>query len=432
MNARSATSAAQQTGGLNTWAKVAIVCVVLLIVLIIAIFVALLWGSQPKGLTSYYGRHRVSDLPPSVNGTDVLAGMFREAGHDVHFRGRIISSEMSDADTIVWFPDDFAAPTEEVCNWFDDWLAEYPGRTAVFVGRDFNAAPHYWQVMLEYQRKKSAAGDAKKQPLDTKVRTAKADHEKPGKDSPDKTSPETTSQAANLKDEQKSCEWFSYKPEPLVPVKSLDGPWARGIDAAKANISLGTQIQPDGALDELLSTNDHTLVAQLNWPYWDGSQLVLVANGSFLLNETLVNHEHRKLAGRLIDAVGESGSVVFLESGPGGPPIDPPYEDASLWTLFGAWPLNLVLLQLAAVGIIFCFARWPIFGRPRRPPEDATADFSKHVAAVGQMLSRTRDRSILDGAAAGAAPQTLAAAQKSTLSPSGQPVPVVPQETKGN
>jgi hypothetical protein len=120
-----------------------------------------------------------------------------------------------------------------------------------------------------------------------------------------------------------------------------------------------------------------------------------------------VNHENRKLAGKLIEAVGEPVEVVFLESGPGGPPIDPPYTDNSLWTLFQAWPLGAILLQLAAVGVIFCFARWPIFGRPKQPPPESTADFAKHVAAVGQLLARTKE--LPPGMGAGSAGEPLRA-----------------------
>jgi hypothetical protein len=66
--------------------------------------------------------------------------------------------------------------------------------------------------------------------------------------------------------------------------------------------------------------------------------------------------------------------------------------DNSLWRMFGAWPLNVILLHLTVVGVIFCFARWPIFGRPRIPPTDAASDFGKHVDALGELLRRSKDR----------------------------------------
>jgi hypothetical protein len=193
-------------------------------------------------------------------------------------------------------------------------------------------------------------------------------------------------------DEHRECEWFVYKPGEFKLVRTLGGPWAEGIDASKAQIELRTRISPHGDVEELLTSDGDLIAATESRSDWDGSQIIYIANGSFLLNLPQVNHEHRKLAGKLVDQVGEPGNVVFLESGPGGPPIDPPHTDNSVWTLFKAWPLGIMLLQLAAVGVLYCFAQWPIFGRPRQPAAEPAADFSKHVAAVGRLLARTKNR----------------------------------------
>ena len=55
--------------------------------------------------------------------------------------------------------------------------------------------------------------------------------------------------------------------------------------------------------------------------------------------------------------------------------------------------MNWILLHLTVLGIIFCFAILPIFGRPRRIPPDDVSDFAKHIAAVGDLLERGGDRS---------------------------------------
>jgi hypothetical protein len=335
-----------------------------------AVFALLVCGCANPELESYYGRHQIPSQSASVNGTDVLAGMFRDAGHQVHFRRTLVTSQMEAADTIVWFPDDFAAPTAEVCEWFDNWLYESPGRRLVFVGRDFDAAPLYWKTMLP------RVGADQKRAYELRELEARL-----------------TSRAGwNLKTEGLECEWFRYEREAAQDVRELAGPWSGGIDAAKAQIELRTRLIPPGSAGRLLTSGDDLLASRYAEQYWKGSGILLVANGSFLLNLPLVDHQNRKLAGRLIAAAGKPGQVVFLESGPGGPPIDPAFTDNSLWTLFGAWPLNVILLQLAAAGVIFCFARWPIFGRPREPAAESTSDFSLHVAAVGALLARTQDR----------------------------------------
>ncbi len=45
------------------------------------------------------------------------------------------------ADCIVWFPDDFQPPSKKVRHWLEQWLSEAAGRTLIYVGRDFDAAP---------------------------------------------------------------------------------------------------------------------------------------------------------------------------------------------------------------------------------------------------------------------------------------------------
>jgi hypothetical protein len=321
-------------------------------------------------LQSYYGRHQIPAVSASVNGTDVLAGMFREAGHEVYFRRTLVTSQMEAADTVVWFPDDYAAPTSEVCQWFEEWLYAAPGRTLVFVGRDFDAAPRYWQEMLP-----RVAGDQKRayemRQLESRLRSRRS---------------------GELKSEDLACEWFRYEPRAAAALPELAGPWSDGIDPSKAQLQLGTKLVPARAVERLLTGGDELLASRYTRRHWDESGIVLVANGSFLLNLPLVTHDNRQLAGRLIAAVGEPGRVVFLESGPGGPPIDPASTDNSLWTLFGAWPLNVILLQLAVAGVMFCFARWPIFGPPRHPVAESTSDFGLHVAAVAELLARTKDR----------------------------------------
>ena len=332
--------------------------------------VLLAGGCAQEELDTTYGRMRVPLERASVNGTDVLAGMFSAAGHQVASRRTLITSDLASAQTIVWFPDDYAAPSQEVCDWFDEWLSGDPGRTLVYVGREFDAAPIYWRKMIplvsselrkDYRERLTAAS------LMARVH-------------------------AKLSDEERRCDWFSLEPEAQRDVHELTGPWRDGIDRTKVEIEIYSRIDFRFEPQRLLTSKKDLLVASLSDPAWQGSRLIAVTNGSFLLNLPLVNHEHRKLAGKLIAAVGPPGRVVFLESGRGGPPIDPPADASPLWSLFGAWPLNAILLQLAVLGIIFCFARWPIFGRPQQPVAESLSDFGKHVAAVGELLRRTKDR----------------------------------------
>lgn len=371
---------------------------------------ALLTGCGVDLDTSYGQRRGVTGQ--SIHGTGVLADMFEQRGHDV-FSWSILSPKLQqNADCIVWFPDNHDVPGNEVCLWLENWLDDQPGRTLIYVGRDFDAEPDYWakvepgapsdQAPLIRRRKKEAKANA------AAVRKALSPEDK--------------------------CPWFSVDNTGTPrKARTLDGEWAEGVDPAKVEIELGGRIEPSGQRtpeenlpeeytlevnmpeeytpeeytpeeytpevytpETLLESNGEPLVSRIR--FGDGaysSRLIVVANGSFLLNLPLVNHEHRKLAGRLIDEVGPPvQSVAFLESY-GDPPIleeDPTAEMPNPMALLLKQPFCWIFLQLGVVGVALCFSRWPIFGIARELPPAGKSDFGKHIRALAKLLQRSRDR----------------------------------------
>ena len=321
-----------------------------------------------------YGRRRGPGGEKSVNGTAVLGKMFEAAGHRV-FSWYLLSPRLERADCIVWFPDDFKPPSEEVREWLEDWLFSAPDRTLIYVGRDFDSAGWYWDHV-----RPNAPAD-QKAAVFSRAASDKSDF----------------NVARNEIPSDEDCGWFTVdgKSNPRK-VTSLQGQrrWLEGIKPAGLEVSLNGSLTPSADAEELLASNGDMLVSREEW---DESQLLVVANGSFLLNLPLVNHEHRKLAGKLVDELGPpKQTVVFLESRSGGPTIrdeDPTASMPSGLRIFNIWPTNWILLHLAMAGIIFCFWRFPIFGRPRELEPEGRADFGKHINALAELLARTRDRS---------------------------------------
>jgi len=337
---------------------------------------ALAGGCAQSGIETEYGRQRGWGQDASVNGTDIFAGMFEAAGHEVDSRRVLLTQAMQSVETIVWFPNDFQAPSQDVCDWFEEWLASGPRRTLIYVGRSFDAAPQYWRKMAP---------------------RAPAEFQEEYRANETQATVRARVQAEEDRDEEElTCDWFRIEPAKSRDVHKPGGPWSAGVDAAHCEIELGNKLLPSLKIEQELTADNDVLVATARESHWDDGQIIFVANGSFLLNLPLVNAEHRKLAGRLVRAAAP-GRVIFIESGPGGPAVDPPQADNSMWKVFGAWPLNGVLLHLAVLGLIFCFARWPIFGRPRVPAEAYASDFAKHVEAMGELLRRTKDRAYAEG-----------------------------------
>ena len=109
-----------------------------------AIWACLMAIGCEENLNSIYGQ-RQGLGSGSVNGTAVLAEMFEKAGHTV-VSMRLLSPRLRKrAEAIVWVPDDFDPPSDEVRDWLEKWLSEGSGRTLIYVGRDFDAAPWYWE-----------------------------------------------------------------------------------------------------------------------------------------------------------------------------------------------------------------------------------------------------------------------------------------------
>lgn len=335
-----------------------------------------------------YGR-RSGWAETSVNGTRTLGRMFALAGHKVR-SWQYLSPSLDKADVIVWAPDDFEPPTQEVADWlYYEWLLNVDlddePRVLIYIGRDFDAEPDYWQRV----QGRAPAGLQGEYARRLREATSRAARKRPSR--LDRTELEG---------------WFRLDPQPPPQkVTDLTGPWARGIDATRVEIHRHTRLKPaPGATVLLADEHGQPLASEIEAEtYYDGDyydvepgRILLIENGSWLLNARLVNHEHRKLAGRLIDHVGAAPKqVVFLESDAGGPPIrdtDPGAHPPMGLELFTVWPIGAVLTQLALLGIVFALMCWPVFGVPRRLPEKSTTDFGSHVAALGRLLRDTRDR----------------------------------------
>lgn len=394
----------------------------------VALFAAGMSGCARKteSFSTVYGGRR-GTAASSVNGLSILAEMFAHAGYEVTSRTNAASG-IGDAQVIVWAPNRFEPPTEDERELIEAWLAGAPlenYRTFVYIGRDYDAAVAYWQQVAAQANPKDFAGVQRAAAL------ARSAHDT----------------ARSAMPAEGDVDWFvARRDQPQMQVKSLSGAWSPGIAADQANILLQgrlempaelaneTEDNEDNAIKEnasgegnesdvddydsedvydtiyydvLLAANDGSnaaaddpfdeeggfrpasgapLVSQLTGP-WNG-QLLVIANGSFLLNLPLVNHEHRKLAGRLIDHCGEPGKVVFWESTSFRATSS---EQDNDWSALTVWPLNFILLHLAVLGMLYILWRFPIFGLAYslRPP--ATSDFSKHIDALGKLLAATHD-----------------------------------------
>jgi hypothetical protein len=359
-----------------------------LVTAIVLIGASLMLSSRRgQTLPSAYGKRRGAAAAPSVNGTAVLADMFKRSGHRVTTMGRL-SPKVNDSDIVVWVPDNFEPPTKEQRQFLEDFLANGQKKTVVYVGRDYDAAVAYWD-RIQPQVPERQADEALRRRAE-----ARAAHESVRSGMPTKA----------------YARWFTARRDGQPrAVRTLSGEWSAGVDPAKAEIHLeGRLDQPVSAdraaadpelpdeFEDLLSSDGDALATRIiDVDEWgEDNQVIVLTNGSFVLNYPLINHEHRKLAMKLVEECGAPGRVVFIESGPDGPAVleKEPAPAGGPLELLKVWPLGPILMHLTLLGIIFCLARSPIFGRPKELPEAPVADFGKHVTALGELLARTKDQ----------------------------------------
>lgn len=330
-----------------------------------------------------YGRRRGSGYGESVNGTSALIEMFQVKGHKVSTWGKL-SPRINEFETIVWIPDSFDVPEQDAIDRLDDWLSDGYNKTLIYVGRDYDAEITYWQKMLPN------ASAAEKGTVERRLATAQARH---------------ASRKSRAQTKQE-CDWFeSDATNPPGQINALQGEWAKGIDARKVDIWIDTTIEPNQGTQSyfdqltsrpLLSSGSDAIVTEFtNSNKWKSNKLIVVNNGSFLLNVPLVNHENRKLAGKLIDSCYPGSDTLFLESDEAGITVQGREEvDTTVrpndW--MHVWPLDFIIVHLLAVGILFLFTYFPTFGRVKEIKEESTSDFGKHIESLGELVRKTGDQ----------------------------------------
>jgi hypothetical protein len=379
-----------------------------LVMLVLGLALVGMAGCGQPELDVTYGHRRGTPGGESINGTSVLSALFEQRGFSVS-TWRRLSPKLDQFDVLVWFPDEFEPPNEATRDYLENWLASNSERVLIYVGRDFDATIPYWTQFLS-----QVPADQRRE-VARRLASAQASFDARQAEVP----------------KEVDVHWFEL--ERVAPRQGpfeLTGPWSRGIDATKTALELNTRIrfphlededeQPDPAgnhgLQMLLLANHEPVVSEKK--FYNGSRMLLIVNGSFLLNLPLTNAEHRKLAGRLIARCGEPRGrrVAFLETGRDGPLIfenEPGEPYPTGLELFTVWPLGVMMLHLTALGLLACFALFPIFGRPREQPvreadersvmtevvlQDGDvpvtavrAHFGKHVDALASLLEKTQD-----------------------------------------
>lgn len=330
------------------------------------------------GLEEDYGRVRGS----SLNGTSAVAELFRQRGDKVLVARHLSEDVYDGADTIVRFAPYPGVPDSRESDWYVDWLWDDPSHRLIYVPRDYEADVDYWSAVLDRLPPDAQPGArARAESLLRQARDAEMKDRPPGAESP-----------SNLEG------WFSIEPAEgtAESVVSLDGPWAAGIEPWRARLPRNDILTLDDPESGrvLLRAGPSALAIEADTS--DGKVLV-VANGSFLLNGALLNAARRPLAKRVVDWASEgldggSRTVVFVE---GESPWEEPEKSSGMPSGFSLLRrrthLRWVVAHMIVFGLLACLAASVRLGRPRPAPASGADRPAAHAEALGDLLRRTRD-----------------------------------------
>ncbi|WP_161602310.1 DUF4350 domain-containing protein [Tautonia marina] len=342
--------------------------------MLVPVLLALVSGCAETQIDTTYGRI----AGRSVNGTGVFASLLRDEGHEVR-AARRLNEELGDwAETIVRFLPEPGIVSQEEADWYFDWQMEGDGRRLILVCRDGSAEAEYWQGALE-----ALPEDAPEQQRDRieEKLTRASDWGSEG--------PPPGFQAAD------PDYWFRFDEETggADPSVSLGGPWSEGIDPKAAALPLHRALEVSSPAEAALLTGDDDRVIVMDWSWddpidgGDPSAVLVVANGSFLLNAAVVPHARRPLTMKVAEWVGSTPrKVAFVE---GSFLLGAESSMPTPWQVIRQVPeLGIVAGHFLMLALIAALAHAVILGRPRAAPFSGADRPRMHAEALGNLLSR--------------------------------------------
>lgn len=363
-------------------------------------------------LPTQYGKSKGRSGIQSLNGLGTFRSSFETNGwktQDVHR----LSDRLASLDTIVWTPailQSFRGESEAIF-WFQKWLGEKP-RTLIYVLPDEGSELDYWRIMrnsappaqrLEYQRRYAralvrwmTASDQSELVDQTWFQARRRRQGTAGWEIlPRDTTAESADEAAT-DPMPTAAEPFKLGPSGVV----VPGAWPY----VEETIEVGPLQYQRLVVDE----DGKTLVMRISWgPVPEEpapadktagrSQILVVAGGSQITNFAMTQPSGQALVQTLIAQSGHgAGEGVrragFLYSDYGGVAVSEADERPSTgggMELLVVWPLSLVTMHVALVGIVVCLILLPIFGRPRRLQQHSQSDFADHIQAVAALMHRS-------------------------------------------
>ncbi|WP_435009983.1 hypothetical protein P12x_001202 [Tundrisphaera lichenicola] len=328
-------------------------------------------GCGPTPVDTTYGKSR----GPSINGTSAFSELLRDQKYEVRTAVRLTEALSDWADVLVRFSDHPGPPGVDEGRWMFEWLHGDSSRRLVYVVRDFDTEPEFWAATIAAQPK-----DAPAKLLDRLNKNLEESRDWASRLPPGPKKPASES------------EWFAVDPKPGQPseCRDLGGPWADGIDVKRAAIAKHEGFVVDEEFVPVLLKGDGAPLA-ITWTLGNDSRVLAIANGSFLLNASLLNRDRRPLTGKVLNWIGPGpGHVAFVEGDrlladldESGSPTSSPFH------LFQVDPFGRISAHVLIFLFLLAMAGAVTLGRPLPEPPSGIEKPSAHPEALGHLLART-------------------------------------------
>ena len=327
----------------------------------------------------------------SVNGFAVFRQLLEDRGCDVTTTS-LLTPKLDQQDVLIWLHNSYRLPQSEAFERVNEWQVDNYGQL-VFIGNDYNAKPTFLEDVYE----NSSVADRQWARVVSRMEMSREQEDldyvfMPGFNNDDRY--------IRFSD-QFECDLFSVVNAPT----GFLGTWtledSEDEDQASPQPELPTirvrnYLKPKGDYETLASCSNNARRLPLIWRKSESyrGETLVVSSASFLSNYGVTKPANGPLIDLVLDEIPANSKVLILQSGPNDVPLSSTPEDriVKTWAWMKHGPFPIAILHVLALAVVFCFARFPVFGRAKEIEFRPRNDFGLHLEEIGRLLRGTRQQ----------------------------------------
>jgi hypothetical protein len=334
----------------------------------------------------------------SLNGFGLLTQLLRQRGHQVA-RTKILTRQIENADVLFWIHQGAKLPDDQAVELLDDWMDR--GGRVVFLGNDYDATLDYWRAVYlasgqgdrelarwVYRNQLRQELDFSIDPLEfvlSEERRYLAGQSNRWMTVVGEEPPQIGSWTGAA--DEDAWQLGLWEPEGVGPSEGEAAPpliWVRtwlrpASDGARvvADVAKGDRRVPVMWIEQTAGRAGRP-----------GRDLWVISSPIFLNNFGILQAKNEKLREEFLDQMSPYPRILFLETGPGPVLLSTTPDDRidRPWAWMSQPPFPLFALHAMLLAVVFCFARFPVFGRAKRVEFRPRNDFGQHLVEVGRLL----------------------------------------------